>query len=682
MNRVRMMCTLVPVLLTARAFSQPAPSVSTVADKVVAAFITTNGYGNNLYLDNIRLGTQHETDLAVVRIMNIPPDTTYAIGSSDIHVKPTVLVLNIGRTDMAGSFTITMTGTPGGYSSTRSIPGIYKGSLAEVTFDELVIPMSTAMHFEIAGSLAGDQDSGNDTVRHDVTVFPGVQRTVLFEEATNTSCGPCATNNPYLDSYVQDKFDSLVAVKYHAWWPGAGDPMYTANTPENRNRIDYYNINGVPCLMIDGTTQANLPLSTTANMETPFRERLTSGTPIDLQLTEARIAGDSIVADITVDIRSPLLPGNYRLRTYAVERHIHYTAPPGTNNETDFYDVFRRAYPTIAGTSVSTAPGLYHYQVRYKREAAWTDSLIYTVAFVQNDITKEVFNAVKSRTTPSPFRPAGTMAATGNAVSRREGPTLTESYAPVPSTGSSLLDGPGVFAYQVFEGGFPAPGWRVGNPDAGMTFKQVGVANGPSFGGLRSLILPFYDYGNMGERDTLLTPIVNGLLATDTLAFDWAYATYPGYNDRLTVKISIDGGATFPFTVFNRDSATLPTAKDNYGSFVPSPADWGTFVVALAGIVSDVEPNAERPRAFSLDQNYPNPFNPTTRISYTLPLATDVSLTVYDLLGREVASLALGRQTSGTHTAVLNAANWASGMYTYVLRAGSAASARTMLLLK
>ncbi|HWA07684.1 MAG TPA: hypothetical protein VG961_14130 [Ignavibacteria bacterium] len=50
-------------------------------------------------------------------------------------------------------------------------------------------------------------------------------RKVLFEEATNASCGPCAANNPYLKAYLDEKGDSIIAIKYHASFPGI-DPMY------------------------------------------------------------------------------------------------------------------------------------------------------------------------------------------------------------------------------------------------------------------------------------------------------------------------------------------------------------------------------------------------------------------------------------------------------------------------
>jgi hypothetical protein len=76
-----------------------------------------------------------------------------------------------------------------------------------------------------------------------------------------------------------------------------------------------------------------------------------------------------------------------------------------------------------------------------------------------------------------------------------------------------------------------------------------------------------------------------------------------------------------------------------------------------------------RPDRFQLFQNYPNPFNPTTVISYELLAASDVSLKILDMLGREVATLTNEKQNEGTYSVRWNATNVPSGMYFCRLRA-------------
>ena len=75
----------------------------------------------------------------------------------------------------------------------------------------------------------------------------------------------------------------------------------------------------------------------------------------------------------------------------------------------------------------------------------------------------------------------------------------------------------------------------------------------------------------------------------------------------------------------------------------------------------------ETPFAYSLSQNYPNPFNPTTTIAYTIQEPNHVRLTVYDLLGREVAVLVDEMQLTGLHQTQFDAATLPSGMYVYRL---------------
>ena len=85
---------------------------------------------------------------------------------------------------------------------------------------------------------------------------------------------------------------------------------------------------------------------------------------------------------------------------------------------------------------------------------------------------------------------------------------------------------------------------------------------------------------------------------------------------------------------------------------------------------------------FTLSQNHPNPFNPVTTIEYTLSRSGEVSLIIYNILGKEVARLVDGEMTAGNHTANWDASNFASGIYFYRLQAGDFVLTRKMVLLK
>jgi type IX secretion system substrate protein len=88
------------------------------------------------------------------------------------------------------------------------------------------------------------------------------------------------------------------------------------------------------------------------------------------------------------------------------------------------------------------------------------------------------------------------------------------------------------------------------------------------------------------------------------------------------------------------------------------------------------------PNKFALAQNYPNPFNPSTNIQFTVADIGNVSLKIYDILGREVAVLLNEIKSVGKHKVVWDAANFSSGVYFAVLKTGESTLTKSMLLLK
>ena len=119
-------------------------------------------------------------------------------------------------------------------------------------------------------------------------------------------------------------------------------------------------------------------------------------------------------------------------------------------------------------------------------------------------------------------------------------------------------------------------------------------------------------------------------------------------------------------------------------SYVP-----GTYIGARIemmnlnlGVVSNIRKKDTFSSFTTLDQNYPNPFNPSTVITFSLPTSENVSLKVYDILGREVSTLVNKWMRAGNHTVSFNGSKLSSGMYVYRLTTGGMSLVKKMLLQK
>jgi hypothetical protein len=136
------------------------------------------------------------------------------------------------------------------------------------------------------------------------------------------------------------------------------------------------------------------------------------------------------------------------------------------------------------------------------------------------------------------------------------------------------------------------------------------------------------------------------------------------------------------------DLASVAVTLPAYGSGVYTVSTTLDTLRIINPILS-VPRAGTQPLSFALEQNYPNPLNPTTLIRYTVGGnrgegigVSDVSLVVYDLLGREVAELVKERKSPGTYEVVFNAGDLASGVYLYRLTTGTFTQTRKMILVK
>jgi|GEM_PF-2441963 len=174
---------------------------------------------------------------------------------------------------------------------------------------------------------------------------------------------------------------------------------------------------------------------------------------------------------------------------------------------------------------------------------------------------------------------------------------------------------------------------------------------------------------NPAATDTIVEIYWGTAVARTTKAI---YLGFPNTYSGLSVSGNIDQSVTRKVSSAKWDMHTV------LASNVSSLFSVGTDVPLASGIGID----KQVPMSYKLSQNYPNPFNPETAISFSVPNNGIVSLKIYDVLGREVATLLQSELTSGTYTYHWNASSLASGIYFYHLNAGTFSSVKKMMLLK
>lgn len=111
-------------------------------------------------------------------------------------------------------------------------------------------------------------------------------------------------------------------------------------------------------------------------------------------------------------------------------------------------------------------------------------------------------------------------------------------------------------------------------------------------------------------------------------------------------------------------------------------SDMGAYGGGDSATVGIVDHQPEVPDRFGLMQNYPNPFNAMTVIRYSLPAESDVTIEIYDILGRRIQTLFSGNRPAGSHSVIWDARDLPSGIYLYRIDAGQYSKTIRCLLLK
>ena len=123
--------------------------------------------------------------------------------------------------------------------------------------------------------------------------------------------------------------------------------------------------------------------------------------------------------------------------------------------------------------------------------------------------------------------------------------------------------------------------------------------------------------------------------------------------------------------------------RNSYNSFSSNHRDYAYTKISLDSITVGIRHQKHKlPKMFNLSQNYPNPFNPTTTVEYSIPKQSNVTIKVYDILGREVTTLVNEEKLAGNYRVDFNGSSLASGIYFYRMEAGGYSITRKFILIR
>jgi hypothetical protein len=190
--------------------------------------------------------------------------------------------------------------------------------------------------------------------------------------------------------------------------------------------------------------------------------------------------------------------------------------------------------------------------------------------------------------------------------------------------------------------------------------------------------------------DTTLAPMPTSRFAFQTYLVGDTIFAVGGSHTQNTSLATVE--AYYPLTDTRDTRPNMPIDRSWFAGAVVNnkiyviggSTDWSNNLgeVWEYGSIVGVEEEIIPPSNFILEQNYPNPFNPSTVIGYQLPVSSDVTLKVYDLLGREITTLVDEYKTAGSYEVEFLATGLTSEIYFYQIKAGEFLQTKKMLLLK
>ncbi len=529
-------------------------------------------------------------------------------------------------------------------------------------------------------------------------IYAQADRRVLVEEATNASCGPCASQNPAFDALLQANSDMVAVIKYHSWWPGI-DPMYDHNTDDNAARIDYYSINSVPRAVVDGQFNGQ-PLQVTQSMLNNYANQPSPFEEIDIYHYLSPDE-DSIYVFMRIQAAQDISENFLRGHCVVVEKLIDFNSPPGFNGETDFYDVMKKMLPTASGTALKSnwVDGEYKIIAQtWELENVYDNDQLSIVGFVQNSNTKDVHQSGIS--SDEPFEPLFDVDGSPAGITNLTSTTCLSAFEPevaIANFGAENLTSADIY-FSVNGGEEQMFSW-TGNVEY-LKLKRV--------------MLPEIEFDLMEENQLkVYFSNVNGTgdeyPLNDTLYFNFDRSIV--VQDEVNLMIKLDdnpeettwevvnpaGEVVFsggPYSTpgafisetleFDMTDCLLFTIYDAGGNGISLPGFFSLFKGSTQ-ILTGSDFGAEASQMFlgevslgteelSWDNRlniYPNPAQNAAVVSFLLIEQTDVEIKMYNQLGQKVKIIQDGSLPTGTHNLTFNTSSMPEGVYFMEVKTGN-----------
>jgi hypothetical protein len=479
--------------------------------------------------------------------------------------------------------------------------------------------------------------------------------------------------------------------------------MNLHNPSDVATRVSYYSVNGVPDVVMDGNAYHGSPSGVTQNK---INTQYAVPSPFELYINHHLSPGNDTIYVTMLGKATAPVTGSLVAHCAVIEKHIHFSTPPGSNGEKDFYNVMKKMLPSGSGTLLSTSFETGDYfvlQYSWKLANVYDLDELSVVGFIQNSQNKAVQQAANTSATPivGVYQNDLTIMNPGNLLTSYCEPSLEPTFE-LQNNGSLPLTSAEI-RYQINDEPEAAFQW-TGNLD----FLQKATISLPAtaYTVKDANILRIYGVSTNGITDEYPK--------NDTIKFNFNKSPMPG--TQVTVYIKTDNNPQeTTWSIKDIQGNTLasggPYTEPKHVYSTPVDLAWGTcyefaimdaggnglccdngvgFFKVFNGSVTVSQGNAfgnsivnqfysqsavslnETPDAASFSV-YPNPATQLSTISFTNAVREQVTVQVINMQGSVVLGLPSKEYAAGKHEIPLDCSNLKSGVYTIRLTAGGKA---------